>query len=95
MMKQMLIRLFWPLLRIFETGDEAVGYKPSHRVVLIILGVLFVGLSMGSAWAGRASGELGAVIPVLVFFGVGFVALVLGALGSDTAVCKIWNSRKG
>ena len=27
MMKQMLIRQFWPLSRIFETGEEAVGYK--------------------------------------------------------------------
>ena len=34
------------MLRIFETGEEAVGYKPSHRVVLIILGVGFVAISI-------------------------------------------------
>ena len=93
-MKQVLIRVFWPLLRIFETGEEAIGYKKSHRVVLNIMGVLFLGLSFGSAWAGYASGELGALIPVVVFFGIGFVALLLGILGSNTAVCKIWGPKK-
>lgn len=93
-MKQVLIKLFWPLLRIFETGEEAVGYKTSHRVILNIMGVMFLGLSFGSAWAGHVSSELGALIPVVVFFGMGFVALMLGTLGSNTAVCKIWGPKK-
>ena len=93
-MKQVLIKVFWPLLRIFETGEEAVGYSKSHRVILNIMGALFLGLSSGSAWMGHVSGEVGALIPVVVFFGVGFVALVLGTLGSNAAVCKIWRSNK-
>jgi hypothetical protein len=93
-MKQVLIKVFWPLLRIFETGEEAVGYKKSHRVILIIMGVLFLGLSFGSAWAGHVSDELGALIPVVVFFGLGFVAVMLGTLGSNAAVCKIWGPKK-
>jgi len=94
MMKQVLIKLLWPLLRIFETDEEAVGYRDSHRVVLNIMGVLFLGLSFGSAWAGYVSGELGALVPVVVFLGLGFVALVLGILGSNAAVCKIWGPKK-
>lgn len=93
-MKQVLIKVFWPLLRFFETGEEAVGYKPSHRMVLNIMGILFLGLSFVSAWAGYVIGELGALVPVVVFFGVSFVALMLGTLGSDAAVCKIWGAKR-
>ncbi|WP_151669447.1 hypothetical protein [Nitrincola schmidtii] len=92
-MRKILQKVFWPLLRIFETGEDAVGYQKSHRIILIILGVLFLGLSFGSAWMGNVTGEMGALIPMVVFFAVGFVALVLGIFGSDSAVCKIWRSR--
>lgn len=89
-MKGILTKLFWPILSFFETGEEPVDYKKSHRVVLNILGSVFLLLSMGSIWAGRASGELGALVPVVVFFSLGLVAVVLGTLGSNGAVSKIW-----
>lgn len=92
-MKSALTRIFWPILRIFESGEEPAHYKKSHRVALVVLGVLFTLLSLGSATAAYLSGEPGALIPVVVFFGVGLVALVVGTLGSDRAVSRIWGTK--
>lgn len=92
-MRKALTRIFWPILRFFETGMEPVNYKASHRVVLQVVGILFLVLSVVSAWAGYTSGAAGSIIPVLVFFGVGLVAVVLGALGSDGAVARMWGNK--
>lgn len=92
-MRKLLTRVFWPILQFFETGEESANYKPSHRVVLNVVGTLFLVLSLGSAVAGHFSGSLASLIPVVVFFGVGLVALVLGTLGSNAAVCKIWGTK--
>ena len=92
-MKDALTKLFWPILKFFETGIEPTNYKKSHRVALIIMGALFEFLALGSALAAVSIGAVGAVIPVVVFFTVGLVALVVGALGSNSAVSKIWGTK--
>lgn len=89
-MKSVLRRVFWPILRFFETGEGSEAHKKSHRVALNIVGVLFMSLSLGSAVAGYTSGQMASLIPVLVFFCVGLVAVVLGTLGSNSAISKIW-----
>ncbi|APX93452.1 hypothetical protein BWR19_11205 [Halomonas sp. 1513] len=89
-MKEMLTRVFWPILSFFETGEEPENYKKSHRVALNILGTLFLTLSLGSVVVGYSSGQPGAIIPAVVFFCVGLVAIVLGGLGSKRAVSRIW-----
>lgn len=78
---------------MFETGQPAINYKPSHRMVLVVIGLLFLVLSGASAASALVSGELGALIPILVFLGVATVVLVVGTLGSDSAVCKIWGRK--
>ena len=90
MMKDILRRVFWPILKFFETSENSGAHRKSHRVALNIVGVLFILLSFGSAAAGYASGQIASLIPVLVFFSVGLVAVVLGTLGSNDAVSKIW-----
>jgi len=92
--RDLLTKVFWPVLKWFETGEDPVKYKPSYRVVLYIVGSLFLLLSGVSALAGYTSGELSAGIPVVVFFAVGSVALILAALGSNAAVAKIWGIKK-
>jgi len=91
--KSILQKIFWPILKVFETTEEPVNYKPSHRVILNIVGSLFVLLSLGSAAAALNSDQLGALVPVVVFFCIGFVSLLVGALGSDSAVAKIWGNK--
>lgn len=87
------MRIFWPILKFFETDVEPANYKKSHRVALNIVGTLFIFLSLGSAWAAYFSGELGSLIPVVVFFCVGLVTVVVGSLGSNGAVSKIWGTK--
>lgn len=87
------MRIFWPILKFFETDEEPANYKKSHRVALNIVGTLFIFLSLGSAGAAYFSGELGSLIPVVVFFCVGLVTVVVGSLGSNGAVSKIWGTK--
>lgn len=91
-MKSLLRKMFWPILKFFETGAEPVNYRKSHRVALIVVGVLFLGLSIGASIAAGYSGDPGAMIPFVVFFCLGLVALVVGTLGSNAAVAKIWGT---
>lgn len=92
-MRDILTKVFWPILRLFETGEQPANYKNSHRVALNILGSLFIFLSFASAWAASYSDELSAFIPVVVFFLVGLVAVVIGCLGSNAAVSKVWGTK--
>ena len=92
-MKQLLRKLFWPILRFFETDNVGSNYKSSHRVILIVVGFLFFVLSVASGAASVYANELGALIPVVIFFAISLVAIVVGTLGSDGAVSKIWGNK--
>lgn len=92
-MKSSLRKIFAPLLNKFESGDAPFTYKKSHRVVLIILGILFLSLALIAAGLGISFGQIAALIPGIVFLGVGGTALVVGTLGTDRAVSKIWGNK--
>jgi len=84
--------LFSPLLNIFESGTEPFAYKSSHRKILVIVGCLFCGLAI--LVLSLAQGEDPTyILPVLIFGGAGLLSLLIGFLGSDRAVAKIWGSR--
>ena len=91
-MKLLLRALFAPLLNIFESGDEPFNYKPSHRTILLVIGVLFSGLAALVFWLVREM-EVTYLLPVVVFGGVGFLSLLIGLIGNDHAVSKIWSAR--
>lgn len=93
-MKNILIKVFWPILKFFETDKVPVNYKKSHRVALNILGTLFIFLSIVSLGATYATRDLASLIPVVIFAAVGIVAVVVGSLGSNGAVGKIWGTKK-
>lgn len=86
-------KLFAPVLDYFETDDNEYAYKSSHRLILIIVGSLFLVLSAFGAFVALIAGQLGGLIPTLVFFLVGAVCEIVGLLGSDRAVANIWKSR--
>lgn len=92
-MKSALTKLLWPILKRFETDIEPANYKKSHRSILIIVGSIFVVLSTISAGIVFSGGQWGGLVPVVVFFSIGFVAVVVGALGSNGAVSKIWGTK--
>ncbi len=92
-MKRNLRVVFSPLLNLFESGDEPFSYKSSDRKILVVMGGLFLLLSLGLAAVGVHFKQAGAVIPFAVFFCVAVTAFVVGTLGSDRAVSKIWRSK--
>lgn len=90
-MKSLFRSIFSPILNIFESGNEEYLYKKSHRVILIIMGLLFTGLA--SLVYILAEGEdIGYLLPVVVFGSVGLLSLLIGFIGEDKAVAKIWGS---
>lgn len=92
-MKNFLRAIFSPILSIFESGDEPYTTKPLNRTILIVIGVLFSFLASVVIYLSYDKGELGYLVPVIVFSGVALVALVIGFLGNDRAVAKIWGHK--
>ena len=92
-MKSILRKIFSPILNIFEGGDEPYTAKSLNRKILIVIGVLFSFLVSVVIYLSYDKGEMGYLIPVIVFSGVALVALVVGFLGNDRAVAKIWGNR--
>jgi hypothetical protein len=92
-MKNTLRKLFSLILNIFEKGDEPYVAKPLNRKILIVIGVLFSFLVAVVIYLSYDKGEPGYLIPVVVFSSVAVVALIVGFLGNDRAVAKIWGNR--
>lgn len=92
-MKDFFRKVFWPILFFFEKGGSAEGYRPSHRKILMAVGFLFLVLSGVSVLAARVAETLSALFPIVLFFVVSLVCFVVGLLGSDSAVARIWGSR--
>lgn len=92
-MKDTLRRIFWPILKIFEAGDEPFHYKALNRKVLIVVGLLFLMLAFAIlAMIPEGSGA-SAYLSFVIFLLAGLVCSVVGWLGTDRAVAKIWGSR--
>ncbi len=91
-MKQILRKIFSPILNIFESGSDPFVYKPSHRTVLITMGCLFSGLATLVFFLAQGK-DPGYLFPVVIFGGAGLLSLLVGLLGTDRAVSKIWGSR--
>jgi len=92
-MKNILRQLFSPILKPFENGAEDYNYKPSHRKILLAVGSLFLFLAAVSFYIAILTYELASLIPILVFFLGGMICMIIGGLGTDKAVAKIWGSR--
>jgi len=92
-MKALLEKICSPILGMFEQGEGEYAYKGSHRTILIIMGLLFLSLSLGSLLLMINFSEGGGIIPTVVFLGVGLVCEIVGLLGSDRAVAKIWKAK--
>jgi hypothetical protein len=92
-MKNTLRDFFQPILTMFESGDDEYRYDKTHRKILLAVGVLFLVLATISAVLSIKAAQIGGLIPVIAFFLLGFVCEVVGLLGDDRAVAKIWGSK--
>lgn len=85
--------LFAPVLNLFEGGEGEYHYKPSHRTILTVVGVLLGSLALAAIALGIYVDMLAMLLPGGVFLLVGIVCLIVATLGSDRAVARIWSSR--
>lgn len=92
-MKTLLRRLFSPILQVFENGNESYNYKPLNRKILIFISSIFLCLATLVCYLIPPGADTGYYIPVVVFGGLGSVGLIVGFLGTDRAVAKIWNNK--
>lgn len=92
-MKNALRSLFAPILNLFEGGADEYVYKSSHRTILLVVGLLFAGLGAFGLFMVVSTAQYGASLPVVVFLLVAAVCWIVGFLGTDKAVAKIWKSR--
>ena len=90
-MKNLLRLLFRPLLDPLEAGEGQYIYKRSHRVVLNVMSSLFLFLAGLSLFLAPSIDYL---LPVVVFGAAGMLGLVVGSVGKDIAVAKLWGSRE-
>ena len=92
-MKSMLRGVFSLLLSPLESGEGSYDYKPSHRSILLFVSVMFIGLA--SIVHVMSDGQdKGYLFPVFIFGVGGVLGLIVGLLGEDRAVAKIWGSGK-
>ena len=84
---------FWFILKYFEEDGQDYVYKPINRIILLTVGLLFSALAILIVIFSVSSDGLGFLIPVVVFLAVGITCLVVGFLGTDQAVAKIWGNR--
>lgn len=92
-MKTALRHLCRPLLAPLEAGNEPYHYKPLSRKVLLFFGAVFTFLGLLAAWLIPADADPGYYFPVVVFTLAGLYGLIVGALGEDRAVAKIWGNK--
>jgi len=92
-MKKFFRSVFASILIIFEKGDGPYNYKPLNRIILNVMGTLFTCLAIAVAFSVPDEGSVGYMLPVVVFLALGITCLVVGILGNERAVCKIWGNR--
>ena len=86
-------KLFGPLASFLKSEGNATHYKKSHRVVLNVVGSLFIVLASSAGYAASFADDLGYYIPVVAFAILGSGCLTVGVFGSDGAVSKMWGSK--
>jgi len=92
-MKQILRKICSPILNVFESGDEEYAIKPLSRKILLVISVLFSGLASVVFYLMPDEADVGYFLPVFIFGGIALVGFIVGLLGTDRAVAKIWGSR--
>lgn len=91
-MRSLFRSLFAFLLAPLESGSQPYSYKASHRYITVVVGVLFSSLAAGLFFLAQGR-DPGYLFPVLVFGVVGVLAIIVGLLGDDRAVAKIWGNQ--
>jgi hypothetical protein len=92
-MKAILRKIFSPILNVFEKGNEPYVYKSMSRKILIAMGTMFAGIAAVVILYIIYNKAYGYALPAIVFSCVALVSIIVGALGNERAVAKIWGNK--
>lgn len=92
-MKALLTKLFSPILKPLENSSGDFQYSPSHRKILYVMGFLFMVIAAVTVYFSLRIEQWAAIVPVILFSGIGLICIVVASLGSDKAVSKLWRNR--
>jgi len=94
-MKNALKNVFGFILNPLEKGDEEFQHNKLGRKILLVIGFLFSLLSGGIATIvlNLDNTDPTYLFPSVIFGGAAFYCFVVGFLGSDRAVAKVWGTR--
>ncbi len=94
-MKTTLLKVFSPIVDLFEAPDDGseYNYSPSHRKILMVMGFLFLGVTGVGIFFAIQANAMAALFPVVLFGSIGLLCLIVAGLGSDRAVSKLWRNR--
>lgn len=92
-MKELLRKICSPVLNIFESGNQDFIYRPSHRKILVAVGVLFFILAGAAISISISVEQYAGLMPGSVFLLAGLVCEIVAFLGTDKAVAKMWKSK--
>ena len=92
-MKQTLRTLCKPILDRFETGTVPYAYKSLNRKILIIMGLLFAVIAGVVISYVISNAAYGYALPAIIFSGVAITCIIVGGLGTERAVAKIWGNK--
>lgn len=92
-MKQFLRKICAPILNIFESGNEEFEIKPLARKILLVVSFLFAALASVVFYLLPDNADAGYYLPVVIFSLIALVGFIIGLLGNDRAVAKIWGNR--
>lgn len=92
-MKNTLRKIFSPILNLFEQGDGPYVYKSMSRKILIAMGLMFAGIATVVILYIIHNKAYGYALPAIVFSTVALVSIIVGALGNERAVAKIWGNK--
>ena len=93
-MKVFFRSLFSFLLMPLENGTTPYAYKKSNRIILLVIGVLFLILTIGISFVFimYSNGDLAYLIPALIFGSASLLCFIVGFLGNERAIAKLWGS---
>ncbi len=92
-MKAFLRKICSPVLNIFEKDNGPYVYKSMSRKILIAMGLMFAGIAAIVITYIINNAAYGYFLPAVVFSGVALVSLIVGLLGNERAVAKIWGNK--
>lgn len=92
-MKMLLTKLISPILNSLESAEGDYQYSSSHRTILKVMGVLFLGIAGVTLYFSMLIDQLAGLFPTVLFGGAGLLCLIIAWVGSDKAVAKLWRNR--